>query len=67
MKSSINTRPECGDRSVAVGVLTVTSALKELVHLEEIRHADFFIMENEDGKTRGHPYKIHKLHSRLES
>ena len=22
-------------------------------------------MENEYGKTRGHPYKIHKLHSRL--
>ena len=23
-------------------------------------------MENEHGKTRGHPYKINKLHSRLD-
>ena len=34
--------------------------------LYSIFPADFFIMENEDGKTRGHPYKIHKLHSRLD-
>ena len=27
--------------------------------------AEFFIMEKEHGKTRGHPYKITKLHSRL--
>ena len=34
--------------------------------LDSIFPADLFIMENEDGKTRGHPYKIHKLHSRLD-
>ena len=34
--------------------------------LDSICPADFFIMENEDGKTRRHPYKIHKLHSRLD-
>ena len=33
--------------------------------LDSVFPADFFIMENEDGKTRGPPYKIHKLHSRL--
>ena len=34
--------------------------------LDSIFPADFFIMENEDGKIRGHPYKIHKLHFRLD-
>ena len=34
--------------------------------LDSIFPADFFIMENEDGNSRGHPYKIHKLHSRLD-
>ena len=40
--------------------------LKIINVLDSIFPADFFIMENEDGKTRGHPYKIHKLHSRLD-
>ena len=34
--------------------------------LDSIFPANFFIMENEHGKTRGHPYKISKLHSRLD-
>ena len=34
--------------------------------LGSIFPADFFIIEDEDGKTRGHPYKIHKLHPRLD-
>ena len=34
--------------------------------LDSIFPADFFIMENENGKTRGPPYKINKLHSRLD-
>ena len=34
--------------------------------LDSIFPADFVIMENEHAKTRGHPYKISKLHSRLE-
>ena len=33
--------------------------------LDSILPVDFFIMENEHGKTRGHPYIISKLHSRL--
>ena len=33
--------------------------------LDSIFPADFFIMENEHAKTRGHPYKISKLHSSL--
>ena len=34
--------------------------------LDSIFPADFFIIENEHGKTRWHPYKISKLHSRLD-
>ena len=34
--------------------------------LDSIFPADIFIMVNEYGKTRGHPYKIRKLHSRLD-
>ena len=34
--------------------------------MDSIFLADFFIMENEHGKTRGHPYKISKLHFRLD-
>ena len=34
--------------------------------LDSIFPAEFFIMENEHGKTRGHPYKINTLHSRLD-
>ena len=34
--------------------------------LDSIFPADFFIMANEHGKTRGQPYKISKLHSRLD-
>ena len=37
--------------------------LKIINGLDSIFPADFFIMENEHGKTRGHPYKICKLHS----
>ena len=33
--------------------------------LDNIFPADFFIMENEHAKTRGHPYKISKLLYRL--
>ena len=40
--------------------------IKIINGLNIIFPADFFIMENEHGKTRGHPYKIHKLHSRLD-
>ena len=31
---------------------------KIINELDSIFPADFFIMENEHGKTRGHPYKI---------
>ena len=34
--------------------------------LDSIFPADFFIMENEHSKTKGHPYTISKLHSRLD-
>ena len=34
--------------------------------LDSIFPADFFIMENEDGKTTGHPYKVSKLYSWLD-
>ena len=34
--------------------------------LDSIFPVDFFIMENENAKTRGHPYKISKLHIRLD-
>ena len=34
--------------------------------LDSIFPADFIIVENEHGKTRGHPYKISKLHPRLD-
>ena len=40
--------------------------LKIINGLDSIFPADFFITENEHGKTRGHPYKISKLHSRLD-
>ena len=39
---------------------------KIINRLDSIFPADFFIMENKHGKTRGHPYKISKLHSRLD-
>ena len=39
---------------------------KTINGLDSIFPADFFIMENEYGKTRGHPYKISKLHFRLD-
>ena len=39
---------------------------KTINGLDSIFPADFLIMENEHGKTRGHPYKISKLHSRLD-
>lgn len=34
--------------------------------LESIIPADFFVMENKQTKTRGHPFKITKVHSRLD-
>ena len=34
--------------------------------MDSIFPANFFIMENDHGKTRGHPYKISKLHSRVD-
>ena len=39
---------------------------KIIYGLDSIFPTDFFIMENEHGKTRGHPYKISKLHCRLD-
>ena len=52
-------------RADLLKVLKITNGLD----LDSIFPADFFIMpfmENEHGKTRGHPYKISKLHSRLD-
>ena len=41
--------------------------IKKIINgLDSIFPADFFVMENEHGKTRGHPHKISKLHSRLD-
>ena len=39
VNEEFETWPECGDRGVGV----LTSVLKELVHLEEIRHVDYNI------------------------
>ena len=50
-------------RMVRASLLEV---LKIINGLDSIFPTDFFIMENEHAKTRGHPYKISKLHSRLD-
>ena len=60
-------RYKCHELFVNLPVMiTVKSFLTFIFYFYFVFSADFFIMENEDGKTRGHPYKIHKLHSRLD-
>ena len=47
-------------------IVTVTPLIIGTKKYNSLCSQPYNIMENKHGKTRGHPYKITKLHSRLD-